>query len=377
MRKVVLMLKTPPPFGGGEVQAGWLAAHFCRDDTYVIFKMTHTRQSRENAGIPSLRRVLEFLYDEIRLALYLLKHKPVLVYKNTGHGILNFIRDSVYFWTARYAGASFMGELAGERFHFLDANGIGARYGRFVLSRFSSIRVLGSNIASDLAAKGINNAHICDNGVPVPDIRVRYPDKLEQPFRVLFVGLHSPSKGFDILVNAMGRLIQNDINCELHMIGQWHTREFQTRIQNLIESRGWSSGFHFHGLTTGEDKWRVFAQCHALALPSLTEGQPLCILEALGCGMPVIATPVGGIPDMIEEGVHGFLITPANEQLLSDAISRLIYNRDMWTHMSEANRRLYLSRFTLDRYLKSFAACIQRSVSQSNSVKKEAVEVPR
>jgi len=304
-------------------------------------------------GRASVRSVIEFVVDEMRLVGYLLRYRPVLVYKNLSHGTLNFLRDSVYFWTAWCLGAQVIGELAGERFRFLDSGGLVAKYCRFMLTRLVSVRVLGTAIAHHLLDKGLQNVWPADNGVPVPDTAlVRCPSD-GQPIRLLFVGAHTPAKGFDVLVQAVGSLHRSGIRYELHTIGEWHSAEFQSQIETLIRTEGWSSAFHFHGLKTGEDKWALFARCHVFVLPSLTEGQPLSILEALGCGMPVIATPVGSIPEVVADGVNGFLVPVNDPAPLAAAMLQLVTDRRVWLQMSQANRILYLSRFTVDRYLAS------------------------
>jgi len=68
------------------------------------------------------------------------------------------------------------------------------------------------------------------------------------------------------------------------------------------------NNIHIEGFIDGENKRHIFAKCHVFILPSHTEGMPLSVLEAMGFGLPVIATPVGGLNDFFIDGEHGFTI---------------------------------------------------------------------
>ena len=138
----------------------------------------------------------------------------------------------------------------------------------------------------------------------------------------------------------------------------------------FIESADLVELFNFHGLQQGEKKWSVYSQCQVLVLPSLTEGQPLVILEAFACGIPVIASRVGGIPDVLEEGVNGFLVNPGAAEELAKALEDLAEDCELRGRMSAANLFLYSSRFTVERYVESHAAWLE------NCAKEQGVDPP-
>ena len=90
-----------------------------------------------------------------------------------------------------------------------------------------------------------------------------------------------------------------------------------------------------------------------MVLPSLTEGQPLSILEALSYGMPVIATNVGGIPDIIVNKENGFLIAPKSASELSDRMAYFMDQPASISQISEKNSAIFEQRFTVQQYLSS------------------------
>ncbi len=363
-RRILLILKTPPLYGGGEIRAAWLRDFVKDKEEFLVQEIRPFRRTRANQGSFAFWKLWEFLSTWLRLLILLIRYRPKVVYKSTAHAFIPFFRDSFLFWSARLFGAKFAGELAGEKFQFLYGNRISRWYGKLVLTRFAGIRVLGKEIASELSRLGVKNTIIMDNGVEAPNGISYVAEPPDGVLRILFVGLHSKDKGFDVLLRACRRLRCKATRFELHTLGQWHSEEFRQEMLHVIETADLADVFNFHGLRQGEDKWSIYSQCQVLVLPSLTEGQPLVILEAFGCGIPVVATRVGGIPDIVEDGVNGLLVKPGVAEELAKAMEDLAQDCELRQRMSTANRVLYSSRFTVERYVKNHAAWLENCANE-------------
>ena len=88
-----------------------------------------------------------------------------------------------------------------------------------------------------------------------------------------------------------------------------------------------------------------------LVLPSFREGLPVIVLEAMAAGKPVVATPVGGVPELVSEGKTGLIVPVGNVQALADAILRLIENPGLAREMGKAGLERVAAKFSLDRML--------------------------
>jgi glycosyltransferase involved in cell wall biosynthesis len=88
-----------------------------------------------------------------------------------------------------------------------------------------------------------------------------------------------------------------------------------------------------------EDKPDYLARATLYALPSYAEGLPMSVLEAMAAGMPVITTPVGGIPDVVTDGVEGFLVQPGDVQTLREKLQLLLRDPELAQRMGAAGRR--------------------------------------
>jgi glycosyltransferase involved in cell wall biosynthesis len=104
----------------------------------------------------------------------------------------------------------------------------------------------------------------------------------------------------------------------------------------------------FAGVVSGEAKRRVLAEADVFVLPTRypPEGQPFAILEAMAAGLPVVSTPRGAIPDMVEDGVTGLLLPEGDEAALAEALRRLVASPAERSAMGEAGRSRYESMFT-------------------------------
>ncbi|HOJ70318.1 MAG TPA: glycosyltransferase family 4 protein [Syntrophorhabdaceae bacterium] len=90
-----------------------------------------------------------------------------------------------------------------------------------------------------------------------------------------------------------------------------------------------------------------FIDCYTL--PSLFEAFGITLIEAMACGKPVIASNVGGIPEIIEDGISGILITPGDFKALKEAIIKIISNKDLQMHLGNCGRQKVLSEFTFEK----------------------------
>jgi glycosyltransferase involved in cell wall biosynthesis len=111
----------------------------------------------------------------------------------------------------------------------------------------------------------------------------------------------------------------------------------------LVRARALELGIADHvellGWVRGEDKERLLAAAVLYVLPSYNEGLPVSVLEAMAAGLPIVSTPVGGIPEAVTDGVEGYLVEPGNVQALADRMDRLLGDQDLAMRMGESARR--------------------------------------
>jgi glycosyltransferase involved in cell wall biosynthesis len=148
---------------------------------------------------------------------------------------------------------------------------------------------------------------------------------------ILFLGRIGERKGaFDLLKAAS--LV--NIDFELIMAGDGEISEAKA----LAKSLRICDQISFPGWLRGQEKNSALSRARVFALPSHNEGVPMAILEAMSWGIPVVTTPVGGIPEVVLNNVHGLLVSPGNVSELAAALSELLSKPETARQMGDAGR---------------------------------------
>lgn len=165
------------------------------------------------------------------------------------------------------------------------------------------------------------------------------------------VGRLERQKGQDVLLEALALLRRRGIDFVCAFAGDGSLRE-------SLESRRDALGLGAHARFLGqlEDPAPLLAAADAVVLPSRWEGLPLVVLEALARGRPVVASAVGGIPEVIEDGVEGRLVPPDDAPALAAALEDFFRRSDVAQQMGRRGARLIQERYTWPRVVESFEA---------------------
>lgn len=154
------------------------------------------------------------------------------------------------------------------------------------------------------------------------------------------------------------RAIQNISRGKLILAGDG---PLQSQVERFIRQNGLTSQVILVGART--DIPDILAASDVFVLSSRWEGLPLVIIEAMVAGLPVVASRVGGVPELVEDGVTGFLVPPGNPEALAEALQRLFEDKELCRRMGEAGREKALRSFTLSRMLRETQAVYQEVLS--------------
>ncbi|MCW5699150.1 MAG: glycosyltransferase [Rhodospirillales bacterium] len=138
-------------------------------------------------------------------------------------------------------------------------------------------------------------------------------------WRIGTVALFRPRKGLENLLRALAMLVAEGYDISLLAVGPFESPDYEREIRALSETLGLGNRIQWTGFTSDVDS--EFARMDIFVLPSLFgEGNPMVIIEAMANGVPVIATRLGGIPDVVRNGIDGCLVAPGDDRALADAI---------------------------------------------------------
>lgn len=209
---------------------------------------------------------------------------------------------------------------------------------------------------ADTVPSATTNVHVVPlafadaaRAAPVPSAP---PAPGPRPFTILFFGRIWPYKGLDHLINAEPYLHKQIAEYRIVIAG---TGEPFARYRQMMTH---PDRFEvINAFVSVEQRDRLFAQADVVVLPYVEATQTGVIPLAYRSGTPVVATTVGGLPEVVEHERTGLLVPPADAHALADAIVRLAEDEDLRTDMSSAARTAFETTFDLDRIVdKTYAA---------------------
>jgi len=153
--------------------------------------------------------------------------------------------------------------------------------------------------------------------------------------------LYEPTKGIKILLEA-SKIVQSKMDSELLIVG---SGKDEKPLKKIAEDLGIKALF----LGERDDVAEILRVMDVFVLPSLSEGFPVVILEAMAAGLPVVATDVGGSREVVLDGKTGFLVEPGNPDKLAEKIKELLENDEMRKKFGEAGFKRVKEKFSIDR----------------------------
>lgn len=191
-----------------------------------------------------------------------------------------------------------------------------------------------------------------------------------QEGRVLFVGTITEVKDILTLLQAITRIVggsscdgqpscssqafgdirtaNRDQPVSLRLAGRTTSPEYENTLKTYVSEHDLEDVVTFLGGLERRALLKEYAECAVVALPSRQENAPMAIIEAMAAGKPVVATRVGGIPDLVEDGQTGFLVEPGDAMGMADSLVRLLSDATLRERMGGEARRRAVSRFRME-----------------------------
>jgi glycosyltransferase involved in cell wall biosynthesis len=177
----------------------------------------------------------------------------------------------------------------------------------------------------------------------------------EEKVTCLFVGAIRPTKGCEYLVRAVPKVLDQRSDIEFVLAGPCDDKEEYVKILDLISHHNLQEKVKLAGFVPRENLVDLYASADIFVLPSLNEPQGLVVLEAMSHALPIVASNVGGIKDMVIDGENGLLVEPANSDELAAAIIRLCTDETLYADVSAAASRYVSTRLIDDNVAKILA----------------------
>jgi glycosyltransferase involved in cell wall biosynthesis len=182
------------------------------------------------------------------------------------------------------------------------------------------------------------------------------------PVRILAVGRLVGGKGFALLLDAVHALVERGHDIALTVVGDGPSR---AHLHAQAERLALGDRVEWVGALGQDDIRERYAAADVFCLPSFAEGVPVVLMEAMAMEVPVVATRLAGIPELVEDGTSGLLVTPARADELADALGRLAADADLRARLGAAGRRAVLEGYDLGRWTAALRGLLETAAGHS------------
>jgi glycosyltransferase involved in cell wall biosynthesis len=285
---------------------------------------------------PLWAKVLRLVTGPFTFAWLIVRRRPQIVHLNSTLDNKAFWRDAIYFLIAYGLGCSVVNQLHGGSIELMGAaDGIKRRLVRWVLNKTDAVIALSNKMSSELEDQlNLHRITIIPNAVDTRDYRsIERTPFGEKITRVIYMGRIVREKGLFEAVDAIGALWQQRefSGIELLIAGSGAA---DSELAHYIRKRGLEKRIKLVGPVFGLEKIKFLKHGDVFLFPSYHEDLPYAILESMAAGSPVLATRVGGIPDVLTDGIHGVLVDPKNVDQIVDALRTMNQNCGLRMAMS-------------------------------------------
>ena len=209
--------------------------------------------------------------------------------------------------------------------------------------------------------------HFCPNGIPEPQLETRNlkSETQNSTVELLFLSNLTESKGVFILLQACKLLKEKKLSFHCTFVGgegditkgQFHQQVKEFELNDMV---------HYIGSKYGREKEAAFIRADIFAFPTYYECFPLVLLEAMLYSLPIISTFEGGIPDIVEDGITGFLIQQRDVETLAEKLEILIKDSALRHQMGVAARKIFEKKFTLNLFEKKLETILLSILNDDN-----------
>lgn len=169
----------------------------------------------------------------------------------------------------------------------------------------------------------------------------------------VYLGQVYPPKGIHYLLEALALVKDEYPNIRLYIVGDHiidEYRDYKNKLMQIIERHSMGENVVFTGWR--RDALHIASLMDILIHPSLSEAFGIAVLEGMALGKPVIATKVGGLRELVRDGVNGFLVEPGNPRMIAERLSLLIRDRNLRERMGKAARDTVFSEYAIENRIK-------------------------
>lgn len=375
--RVLVVGGVPPPHGGLEIVIRHLLDSSLRDTCELIHYDISKRRVVATKGRWDPSNLIFGILQPLGALCRILRYRPDALCTMLIQNRAGFLRYLPFIWMASAMRCRVVVWVAGDSFcRFVESTA--GRFRRIVLATMERVdafivnaRCLARQLAPWVPAEKIHVVYQGINMAHFPAAFVPRPPRAD--VRLLFAGYLTKAKGVLDFLEALPRVTVDAPEVRAQLMGPWmpvernviyidNPTDNRQAIHSLIRKYGLANRVEFLGVQTGADKIRRFCEADVFVFPSYSESFPLVVLEAMAAGLPLVVTPVGALPEVLEENVHAYFVRPGDVEGIAAAVLKLMRDPAHRDRMGRENWALVRRQFNLASFGAGFSEAIAKTL---------------
>jgi len=373
-KRVLFIAPTPPPWAGPEIVSQTLLDNDVLQRSFEICHLRTTlHSSNRDKGKITLGGMLKLFRMWLTAAKKILFWRPTLIYTTLSQNGTGWFRDASFIWLAHVTCRPIVLHFHGGDFQcfYRRQNILMQRFVRATLTRVAGVIVLANRLQEQF--DGIvdpSRVHVLYNGVALPG-QTEARSSSCPGIHVLYIGSLSVSKGVDTLLETAYRLAKRDSKIRFTLAGEPIPNERNITHRpdgTALRTYDFTASSQHPSIritppVSGSEKTALYLESDVLVLDSYSEGLPMAVLEAMSQGLAMVVSPVGALPEILQEGENALFVRPGSTTDLEAALVRLAHDPVMRQKMGENNRTLIVEKFSAEKLAAGLAAIFQQTLA--------------
>lgn len=364
--KILMVCTLPPPVHGSAMVSQYIKdSKLINDEFDMDFVNLSTSRSMGEIGKASplllIKKLWRFFSAYIKCFWLLLINRYALCYcAITCHGI-GFLKDAPFVLLCKLFKRGIVIHQHNKGMS-KDVHKWPYRWLFPLVYRNTKVMLLSWYLYDDIS-RVVNREQvlICPNGIPEIPESVNVPYRNNPIPRLLFLSNLIKGKGVYVLLDACNILKEKGYRFECYFVGGETKQITEEIFEEEVTKRGLGNTISYRGRKYGEEKNAEFRNSDVFVFPTYYHNETfgLVNLEAMQYKLPIVTTNEGGIPDVVQDGVNGFVCERKDVNSLVDALEKLLKNKELREKMGNNGFEIYNNKFTLEHFEKRIVGILQ------------------
>lgn len=377
MIRVLITGHLPPPIGGmATYYQTLLNSSLSKHVDYRFVQTSSQKRRLANSGRFTASNLIAAVRDCVRFTHALASFHPQIVHIGTAFG-LSFLKNSYCVLISRLLRKQvLLHPHCSLSFLYFDRSKTWQWFFRQVIRRTNGIVVLSQEwFQLESIVPGCKVFYL-PNAVNLAEYREVFENRKagshrRDPLSILYLGYLGKAKGSFDLLEAAKQTEERGVKMIFNLVGSELTPGELNLLHEKIQTLHLKAFVKLHEPVYDADKMALFRNADIFVYPSYHEGIPMAVLEAMGSGLPVVASRTGGLPDLVHDGVNGILIEPGHPVQLADALCSLAKNPSRRLAMQKESHQIVRDRFSMDRHVSQLINIYEQVLCTSLPKKKD------